>query len=325
MKISRIGLIGLGKHGRRYAHHIRQDFPELTLSAICRKDPARLSEDVAATGAAGFVDPGEMLRSGLCDAVVAVVPPHLNLDIVSLCRERELPLLLEKPAAVNLDEARRMQATVGAGTVPVMVAQTLRYNGAVRAIRSRRAEIGPITSVSMTQRFEPSRLAWLDDPAQSGAGVVLHTGVHCFDLIHHLTGMRARRVTAQVASLKTRRTEDCCAATLELDGGVLATVSLARTTRGRTGHIEIAGEEATLAGDHVLNCAHVVRGRDVSELDCGETVPTVREILADFVASLENETPMPIPLRCGLDAVAVASACLESARRAEAVAVEYVG
>jgi predicted dehydrogenase len=325
MKISRIGLIGLGKHGQRYAHHIRQDFPELTLSAICRKDPARLSQDVAATGAAGFVDHAEMLRSGLCDAVVAVVPPHLNLDIVTRCREREIPLLLEKPAAANLEDAMRMHAVASDGAVPVMVAQTLRYNGAVRALRSRLDEIGAITSVSMTQRFEPSRLAWLDDPRQSGAGVALHTGVHCFDLIHHLTGMRAGRVTAQVASLKTRRTEDCCAATLELDDGVLATVSLARTTRGRTGHIEIAGEEATLAGDHVLNRAHVVRGREATELDCGEPVPTVREILADFVGSLENETPVPVPLRCGLDAVAVASACLESARRAEAVAVEYVG
>jgi predicted dehydrogenase len=325
MKISRIGLIGLGKHGQRYVHHIRHDFPELTLSAICRKDPVRLSRDVDATGAAGFVDHAEMLRSGLCDAVVAVVPPHLNLDIVSLCREREIPLLLEKPAAANLDDARRMRAVTGDGKVPVMVAQTLRYNGAVRAIRSRLDEIGPITSISMTQRFEPSALAWLDDPGQSGAGVVLHTGVHCFDLIHHLTGLRARRVAAQVARLKTRRTEDCCAAALELEGGVLATVSLARTTRGRTGHIEIAGEEATLAGDHVLNRAHVVRGRDASELDCGETVPTVRDILADFIGSLVNETPMPIPLQCGLDAVAVACACLESARRAEAVAVEYVG
>ncbi len=324
MKISRIGLIGLGKHGRRYAKHIERDFPSLGLSAICRSDPALLARDVEATGARGFTDYREMLRSGECDAVVAVVPPHLNLGIVSLCCELGLPLLLEKPAATDLETARRMCRVAGHGGVPIMVAQTLRYNGAVRAIRERRAEIGPITSVSLTQRFEPSKLDWLDDPARAGAGIVLHTGVHCFDLIHHLTGLKIRKVTAQIASLKTERTEDCCAATLELDGGVLATVSLARTTLGRTGHIEVAGEDATLAGDHVLNCAHIVRGRDAEAFEIGEALPTVREILGDFVASVEHGTAVPIPLSDGLAAVAVASACLDSARRGVAVAVSDV-
>lgn len=321
MTVSRIGLIGLGKHGRRYVKHIRQDFPHLTLTAVCRADPRLLAEDAAALGARGFVDFRDLLRSGLCDAAIAVVPPDLHPAIVEECCAQGVPLLLEKPAATDVDGARQLQRTVAAAPIPLMVAQTLRYNAVIRAIVQKRAEIGSITSLSLTQRFEPTRLAWLDDPARAGAGIVLHTGVHCFDLIHHLTGLRARAVTAQVSRINTLRTEDNCAATVQLDGGVLATVSLARTTTGRTGHVELAGETGAIAGDHVLNYCHIVRGTEAKPVPIGGAIPTVREIVGDFVASIDGGLPMPIPLMDGLRAVAVAAACLESARSGRTVEV----
>lgn len=321
MKISRIGLIGLGKHGRRYAKHIGEDFPSLRLAAISRSDVQLLEQDVASTGARGFADFRELLRSDCCDAVIAVVPPHLHPAIVEECCARGLPLLLEKPAATDLASARAMWRLVEDKPIPLMVAQTLRYNAVVRAMREQRSALGRITSISLTQRFEPSRLDWLDDPARAGAGIVLHTGVHCFDLIRHLTGLEARKVTAQVARVRTQRTEDNCAATVELEGGALATVSLARTTQGRTGHMELAGEFGTLVGDHVLNVGQLVRSGEVTPLEIGDAVPTVREILADFVSSVEEGRAVPIPLGDGLRAVAVAFACLESARSGQVVEV----
>lgn len=324
MKISRIGIVGLGKHGRRYVKHVAEDFPDLRVTAISRADPQRLAADVETIGARGFADYRELLRSDSCDAVIAVAPPYLNLEIVSECCALGLPLLLEKPAAADLEDARRMSAVASQSSVPVMVAQTLRYNAVVRSLRARLGEIGRVTSISLTQRFEPSELAWLDDPARSGAGIALHTGVHSFDLIRHLTGLRPLRATAQVTSVNTRRTEDSCAATLELESGALATVSLARTTAGRTGHIEISGDDGTLAGDHVLNVARIVRGRESRPLEVGEGLPTVREVIGDFVASVESGAPVPIPLRDGLDAVAAAMACLEAARSGRTVDVPEI-
>jgi len=324
MTISRIGLIGLGKHGGRYAKHIQEDFPDLQLAAVCRGNPEALYRDAARTGARGFADFHDLLQSGSCDAVVAVVPPHLHLAIVEGCCAAGLPLLLEKPAAIDLESARAMQRAVIDRPIPLMIAQTLRYSAVVRTLREHVPAVGRIASISLSQRFEPSRLDWLDDPARSGAGIVLHTGVHCFDLIRHLTGLRPRRVTAQASRVHTLATEDNCAATVELDGGALATVSLARTTQGRSGHIELAGEFATLAGDHVLNTAQLVRGREATPLAVGEALPTVREIIHDFVSHVRAGTAVPIPLREGLEAVAVSFACLESARTGRTVDVPEI-
>jgi len=312
MNVEKIGLIGLGKHGVRYAKHIREDFPGLRLHAVSRRDQQRLAE-WHDSGARTFSDYRDLIAQGDCDALVAVVPPHLHLDIVRRAAAAGLPLLLEKPAAPDLDSARAMAEAVARSSVPVMVAQTLRYNAVVRTLRAQREAIGPITSASLSQRFEPSSLDWLDDPAQAGAGIALHTGVHSFDLLRHLTGREIVAVSALAASLRTQRTEDSCAVALELAGGALATVSLSRVTKGRSGHIELSGEQGTLAGDHVLNLGYLIRGREAQPLEVGPAVPTVREIVGDFVAALRGSTAMPVPLSEGLAAVAVASACLQSA------------
>lgn len=323
--IERIGLIGAGKHGSRYARHLRADFDDLELSALSRRDGERLRRDAEAWGAAAYADYRDLIGSGRVDAVIAVVPPHLHLDIVCAAAAAGVPLLLEKPAAPSLAIGRQMLAALARDPVPVMVAQTLRYNAAVRAIRARLGEIGAISSISLSQRFEPSPLEWLDDPARSGGGIVLHTGVHSFDLMRHLTGHEIESVTAQIARLRTRRTEDGCAATASLNGGrILATVSLARTAGGRIGSIEVAGERATLVGDHVSSRAHIVRGRDIEVLPVAEATPTVREVIRDFVTALRAGEAPPIGLDDGLRAIAVADACVRAARSGRRESVELL-
>jgi predicted dehydrogenase len=206
-----------------------------------------------------------------------------------------------------------------------MVAQTLRYNAAVRAMLAALPRIGTVRSLSFTQRFEPSSLDWLDDPERSGGGITLHTGVHAFDLCRVFSGCEADRVTCQMQSVRTRHTEDNVAATIELGGGAaLATVACARVAGGRNGHIEVAGERGTLLGDHVLSRAALVVGSAVEPLPVGDSVPTVREVVRDFVAAVRAGAPPPVPLAEGLRAVAIVDACYASARANAAAPVAAV-
>src|SRR5512143_1797789 len=312
--VERIGLIGLGKHGLRYARHITGELPDLRLVAIARRDAARL-EAAREFGAEAFTDYRAMIAAARLDAVIAVVPPTLHLDIVRAAAGAGLPLLLEKPAAPNLAAGGAMLAALRQQSVPIMVAQTLRYNAVVRAILAARPRIGRVRSLSFTQRFEPSPLDWLDDPTRSGGGMTLHTGVHAFDLCRRLSGLEADRVTCQMQSIRTRNTEDNFAATIELGGGAaLATVACARVAGGRNGHVEVAGESGTLIGDHVLGTAALVVGTTVEPLAVEPGVATVREVVRDFVAALREGAPPPIPLAEGLRAIALVDACYASAR-----------
>ncbi len=324
-RILRLGLIGTGKHGSRYARHIRDDLPGVELAAVSRRDPEKLAAAAREFGARPYADFRELIAAGGIDGVVAVVPPTLHLAVVTCAARAGLPVLLEKPAAPNLQAGRALLDVLRAYPVRVMVAQTLRYNAVVRAFAAHREVIGPVHSLNFTQRFEPSPLAWLDDPAVSGGGITLHTGVHAFDLMHVLTGLEAERVTCQMGSVHTRRTEDNFAASIRLQGGAaLATVSCARTAGGRNGHLELAGEKGTLSGDHVLHRAELVVGAKARPIRLGEPAATVREVLRDFALALRTGERMPVPIEEGLRAVAVADACYAAARAGAEAGVEAV-
>lgn len=320
-----IGLIGTGKHGARYVRHILNDLPELQLVAIARRDAVKAAATGSELGVRAFTDYRELVRHDGVDAVVAVVPPTLHLDIVKCAAEAGRPLLLEKPAAPSLGEGRAMLDVLRSHPIPVMVAQTLRYNAVVRALAAELQSIGPIHALDLSQRFEPSPLPWLDEPAISGGGITLHTGIHLFDLMRVLTGLEADSVTCQMDRVHTRNTEDSFAATVRLGGGAaLATVSCARTAGGRGGHVELSGERGTLIGDHVLHHAGRAVGTRMEQLALGMPAATVREVLADFARAVRSGSPMPVPLEEGLRAVAVADACYAAARSGSATPVPRV-
>jgi predicted dehydrogenase len=321
----RIGLIGVGKHGRRYANHVRGDLPGLTLAGVARRDATRVAEVARELGCRGYATYRDLITADEVDAVIAAVPPTLNEEIVALAERAGKPLLLEKPATVSVAAARRMLAAVWKHRAWVSVAQTLRYNGVVGALRGRLSEIGPLHAVTLTQRFEPSTLEWLDDPVRAGGGIILHTGVHGFDLVRHLTGAEVESVTCTQGRVWTRHTEDSFAATLSLAGGsLIATVAGSRAAVGRTGYIELAGGDGTLIGDHVANTARLMVGSEARPVDLGPPIPTVRDTLRAFAAALAAGAPPPIPLEEGLRAVAIAEACARAARSGEATAIEAI-
>jgi predicted dehydrogenase len=167
----------------------------------------------------------------------------------------------------------------------------------------------------LNQRFEPSTLGWLDDPALSGGGIILHTGVHSFDLVRWLTGREIVRAACRTARASTLRTEDNFLATLELDGSdALVAVNGSRATTGRSGLIDVAGADGQLVGDHALGYCFGVRGLERTPVPLPEPLPTVREVLRDFVRLLRDDVQPRTSLEDGARSVLVAEACYRSAR-----------
>ena len=314
----RLGLIGVGKHGSRYARHIVQDMPGLQLAGIARRDVEAARAQAAELGCRTYGDYRELLAAPDIDAVIAVVPPTLHPEIVEAAAAAHRPLLLEKPAAADLEAGERMLRAARAGGLPVMVAQTLRYNGVVRRLMEERARLGHIHAVRIAQHFEPSRPGWIDDPAIAGGGIALHTGVHSFDLARVLTGLEAERVSCEMTHVGTRHTEDNFSAVIRMHGNTLTTVSASRASACRSGAIELTGHGGMLIADHVLNTAQFVHGTTVTPLPVPEPVSTICEVLTDFVTALRRGGPMPIPLEEALRAVAIAEACYRAARSGHA-------
>ncbi|MFQ5665191.1 MAG: Gfo/Idh/MocA family protein [Candidatus Binatia bacterium] len=316
-----IGLIGVGAHGHRYARHIARDLPSLRLVALARRNLELARRQAGEFGCRAYGDYRELIAAPDVEAIVVVVPPTLHADIIHAAAAARRPVLLEKPAAPDLTVGRQMLHTVRAANIPVMVAQTLRYNSVVRLLMEQRSRVGRIHAMRFSQHFEPSRPSWIDDPAVAGGGVTLHTGVHNFDLARLLSGLEAERVSCEMSSVLTARTEDNFSAVIRFRGAVVASVNGSRATASRCGSIELTGQHGQLTADHVCNTVHVIHGSVVAELPVPPAVPTVREVLRDFATALRRGRAMPISLEEGLRAVAIVEACYRAAQGGQAVAV----
>ena len=320
-----VGLIGAGKHGQRYLRHIRADVPELALTALARRDASTGAAQARDLGCRFHADWRELVADPRVEAVVAAVPPTLHPEIAAAVATAGKPLVIEKPLAPTGAAALETVRILRAAGIPVLMAHTLRWNTVVRVLRERSAALGPLRALALNQRFEPSLLSWLDEPRLAGGGILLHTGVHSFDLACWLTGRPVTRVWCRTARIDTTRTEDNFLALLELEGSdALVSVSGSRSTRGRSGLIDLAAEQGQLVGDHVLGFAYAVQGLERTPLGLDELVPTVREALRSFVRLVLDGEPPPVEIEDGARAVLIAEACLASSRSGTPVPVEPV-
>jgi len=312
MEALRIGLVGLGAHGLRYARHLAAgDVEGARLVLVCRRDRARGESAAADLGVPFTDDYRRVLSDPSVDAVVIAVPCDRHSQIVPQALEAGKAVLVEKPLAPDAGAAAAILEASCRFRQPAMVAQTLRFNPVVRALRKRRSDLGTLRFVTLSQRFEPSGRLWLDEP--EAGGILRNTGVHSFDLVRYLTGLEVEEVTCFASRSVTRRTEDSFSAALRLSGGILAAVDNNRATEGRSGRIELVGEHGQIVGDHALHQLAEIRGTKWQSLELPPPVPTVRECLASFTAAVRGESPVSIPLEEGLRAVEIVDACRVSA------------
>ena len=195
------------------------------------------------------------------------------------------------------------------------IGQTLRYNQVIKTLRDQMSLIGTLQSFTANQRLEPPVLAWLDDPAQAGAGVSFHSAVHVFDALRLITGLEIVRVMAQVRCVHSARLEDHLVALVEMENGVLGTVDCSKIGPVRSGGFEFVGDQGCLYGDQVHNLAEWTDGRQRMPLQLGEPANTIVPLLQDWCAFLQGRGKNPIPSEEGVKAVRVCEACLRSAAK----------
>jgi len=310
----RVGLIGVGKHGSRYAKHIRDDLPEIDLIGLWRRNTDEGKRQARQYGCQYFHSYPNLISDESIDAVVVAIPPALNVSVCKEAAYRGKHILVEKPIATNVREAVRIRRAVSRHGIRLMVSQTLRFNAVIRAVKDHISQLGSLHSIHLSQRFEPSPLAWMDQTDLSGGGIVLHTGVHSFDLLRFLTQEEVDKVSCTINRVGTRETEDNFSAIMTFEKShIIASVMGSRGTKGRNGLIEVAGENGQLIGDHVHNYLYVVRGMERKPVKLGDPIPTVYEALRAFYDGLRREVPFPVTIEDGTMAVSIAEACYRSA------------
>ncbi len=290
-----IGLIGVGRHGARYARHLAQDVRGARLAAICRQDEAAGRRQAAELGCAFHRDWSELVEDPAVEAVCLTVPPGRHREMAAAVARAGKPLLVEKPLAPTGRDARAVCRAFERSGTTLMVAHTLRYSPVVRTLKERLPAVGPVRAIHGAMRQEPLPQAWKRDPRLAGGGCVLQIGVHLFDTIRYLTGEEVGRVWCQTRRVTNPALEDVASAVLTLRGSeALCTVETSKVSGGRTGTITVVADEGQLVADFIQCTLSKVVGRTARALSVRGQPHAVASVLNDFVRSVRLGEPPPV-------------------------------
>jgi predicted dehydrogenase len=195
----------------------------------------------------------DILADGSIDLVLVLTPPHTHLELVRRCAAAGKHVLLEKPIAGTLEDARAVVATMEAAQRRLGIMLQHRFRPASRQLGGlmRTGELGALVSGSAAVRWwrppEYFAQAGRGMKARDGGGVLLTQAIHTLDLFQSLAGPIAE-VSAFATTSPLRRidTEDLVGAAVRFANGAIGTIDATTVAYpGFAERIELACERGT--------------------------------------------------------------------------------
>jgi len=249
----RYGLVGCGMMGREHMRNIAL-LDGAEIAAILDPEPASRAAAAAHAPHASFVDGiAELLDAGI-DAVVVASPNHLHgAQLAEIADRRPLPVMVEKPICISLDEAARLEALLAAYPAPVWVAMEYRYMPPIaRLIAEADAATGGPRMLSIREHRYPflDKVGAWNRFTEFSGGTLVEKCCHFFDLMCLILRDRPVRIYASAGHAINHRDEaydgrvpdvaDHAFVVVDFAGGARAMLDLCMFAEGARFQEEIA-------------------------------------------------------------------------------------
>ncbi len=207
MRSVRCGIVGFGFIGPQHAEAMRR-LGYVEIAAVCSPNPEAAREKASRLGIPRVYERYQDLLDNPGIEVVDIVTPtrmHHPLALAAIARGKHV--IVEKPLALSLNQARELRDAANAAGVVHAVTFNYRYHPMVQQARSMvmHGEVGAIHLLHGHYLQEwllyETDFSWRLDLAESGpSAMVGDAGCHWFDLVEHVTGLR---ITSVLAELRT--------------------------------------------------------------------------------------------------------------------------
>jgi len=310
-----VGLIGVGRHGLRYVQHLLHDLPTAALRAVCRRHPEQSLNVPGAESVKVYGDAQALIADPSVDAVVVVTPPIYSPEICRLAAQARKPLLIEKPLAPTATDARLIVALAREAGVPLMTAQTLRFDHTIQHMKMLQPSIGRSQQLELVFHIEIRKTAPDHVDGYGKRGAVLEIGVHMLDLVRFLTGEEVQEVRCTMDRHPPSAPETRASVHLTTVGGTRCQIEIARVSGSRTSRAIWVGSERRVEADWMLRRIRCVDSTGIETVNANPPPSqTVLHTLTAFLQAVKDRTSMPITGEDGCHAVEIAEACYQSAR-----------
>lgn len=206
--IVQIGIVGLGAAGRAFLPAILAH-PGFKLVAVAEPVAEVRADALAGHHATGYSTMQAMLEHPGLDAVYIATPTNLHPEHALQAFAAGKHVLVEKPMAAQLDQARTMVTAAEQAEVVLLVGHSHSYDLPIQKMREIIAG-GTLGCVRMVNTwcftdwvYRPRRADEFD--TNQGGGVTYRQGSHQFDIIRLLCGGMVRSVRAKTFNWDPQR------------------------------------------------------------------------------------------------------------------------
>jgi len=249
----RTAVIGVGYLGRFHAQKYAQ-LPGSRLVAVVDTDAGAAAKVGAELGVPSLTDYRDLLDR--VDAVSVAVPTPLHHAVGRTLLERGIHVLMEKPIATTVAEARELVQLAKTHGCVLQIGHLERFNPAIVAAADR----------LRTPRFvESHRLAPFKQRG-SDVSVVLDLMIHDIDLIQELVGTPIETIDAVGATVFSGEI-DIVNARIRFQGGCVANTTASRISLKQERKIRIFQDDAYLSIDLQQKILTVIRKKDAAPVE----------------------------------------------------------
>lgn len=332
----RTAIVGYGVSGRVFHAPFLTASPEYDLRCVVTASPLRRAEAVAQVPSAQVLASVDALiaRKDDIDVVVLATPPSTHLDLVDRLLDPTTAVVIDKPFAATVEDARAIVDLAAARESLITVFQNRRWDGDFLTV----ADLVSEGALGDVRRFE-SRFEWWQPrpvpswkttiPVAAGGGILYDLGSHLVDQALQLFGP-VREIHAEVCMRgETVAADDDAFLALTHEGGVISHLWMSSVAAHHGPRFRVLGADAAYVS-HGLDGqeAALAAGTPVSDPLFGVTPksgwgvvgvegalrphPTHRgdygRFYDELAAAIRTRSPLPVDPRSALRVMEILNA-----------------
>lgn len=316
--MKRIGIVGAGAIAQAYLEAFAgAGFGRIAAIADVRPEAAEAAAEAARCQA--YASHASMLDSVALDGVILCTPPNTRPDLARAFLERRIPVMCEKPLAIDVSGAHAIRDAARASGTLVTMASKFRHVEDVIKLRSiitsgllgdvRLLENSFVSPVDMASR-------WNSDPTISGGGVLIDNGTHSVDIVRYLAGPIAEVLAVNETCAPGLAVEDNALLLARLRGGGSVRVDLSWSLdKELPNFISVYGTQGVAHVGWRQSKYKQKSSSDWTVFGSGyDKVAAFRSNIRNFCAAIDGTEKLLIDIADALASVRVIEAAYKSAR-----------
>lgn len=226
MDKTRIAIIGLGGIAQLVHLPILNKLKNVSIEAVAELNKNKLNSLASKFNIKNkFQDYNELLEKVDFDAAIIATPTNTHKDIAVNILKNKKPVLIEKPIALNYEEAKEISEAAKKYATRAMVGLNLRFRPDAMLLKSliNSGELGKIFYIkSGWLKKQSSTENWFMKKQQSGGGVVIDLGILLLDLaLWLLEYSKVKSVSVQTFRHQTSSVEDSAVGLLRFENSAV--------------------------------------------------------------------------------------------------------